>query len=492
MSDKKESLINDLEDMNGRIKKSFDRIGVVSAELPLSKIRELARNPNVARISRDLPIISTGHIENITGTLQTRGLVSGTTLDGTGIGVAVLDSGIDTYHKLEDASPTHPGVVFTKNFTGVSGLTRDNFGHGTHVAALINGDNSQSPFNNVSYRGVAPQANVLNLRVLDSSGNGFVSNAIAAIDWAIANKTTYNIRVMNLSIGTPAQDSYKTDPFCLAARRAVNAGIVVVASAGNYGKDSNGMKMYGAINSPGIEPSVITVGAANTYGTDSRQDDSVTTFSSRGPTRGYMTNVLGVKVYDNLIKPDMVAPGNKIIAARAFSNSGTNVIVSQNPSLEVNPTANGNVKLMYMSGSSMAAPIVSGTAALMIQANPNLTPNLVKAILMYSAQPLAGFNTLEQGAGLINVDGAVRLALLVKSNASTLSNGAAMLNGAMPNPQSSVISGQTVKWGQGVVTNLVFLWHQFDDQMAADVWKRSFDERRHSRFSRVGQAVQPR
>ena len=349
-------------------------------------------------------------------------------------------------------------MVFTKNFTGISNLTRDNFGHGTHVAALINGDNSQSPFNNVSYRGVAPQAKVLNLRVLDNSGNGFVSNAIAAIDWAIANKTTYNIRVMNLSIGTPAQDSYKNDPFCLAARRAVNAGIVVVASAGNYGKNSNGGKMYGAINSPGIEPSVITVGAANTYGTDSRQDDSVTTFSSRGPTRGYTTNILGLKVYDNLIKPDLVAPGNKIIAARAFSNSGTNVIVSQNPSLEVNPTANGNVKLMYMSGSSMSAPIVSGTAALMIQANPNLTPNLVKAILMYSAQPLAGFNTLEQGAGLVNVDGAVRLALLVKSNASTLSNGAAMLNGAMPNPQSSVISGQTVKWGQGVVTNFGFLY----------------------------------
>ena len=159
-----------------------------------------------------------------------------------------------------------------------------------------------------------------------------------------------------------------------------------------------------------------------------------------------------------MIKPDLVAPGNKIITARAFSNSGTNNIVSENPSLEVNPTANSNVKLMYLSGTSMAAPMVSGTAALMIQANPNLTPNLVKAILMYSAQPLAGCNTFEQGAGLVNVDGAIRLSLLVKSNASTLANGGAMLTGALPNPQSSVIGGQTIKWGQGVVTNYGFLY----------------------------------
>ena len=141
---------------------------------------------------------------------------------------------------------------------------------------------------------------------------GNASHVIAAIDWAIANKATYNIRVINMSLGTPAVDSYTVDPLCLAARRAFNAGIVVVASAGNNGKDSLGNKQYGSIGSPGIEPSVITVGAANTFGTDSRSDDTVATFSSRGPTRGYKT-VSGVRKYDNLIKPDLVAPGNKII-----------------------------------------------------------------------------------------------------------------------------------------------------------------------------------
>ena len=155
---------------------------------------------------------------------------------------------------------------------------------------------------------------LISLGVLDSNGKGSTSNVIAAIDWVIANKSTYNIRVINMSLGTPPKDSYKTDPLCLAARRAYNAGIVVVASAGNFGKDIYGNKLYGGINSPGIEPSVITVGAVNTYGTDNRYDDTVATFSSRGPTRGY-TTVNGVRKYDNLIKPDIVAPGNRLIAA---------------------------------------------------------------------------------------------------------------------------------------------------------------------------------
>ena len=250
---------------------------------------------------------------------------------------------------------------------------------------------------------------------------------------------------MNLSLGTGARDSYTTDPLCLAARRAFNAGIVVVASAGNTGKDANGNKVYGAIGSPGIEPSVITVGAVNTYGTDIRSDDTVATFSSRGPTRGYKT-VSGVRKYDNLIKPDLVAPGNKLIAPEALGY-GTpdplsgwiyykNKMVTDYPSLRVTEYVNsgGGVNLkgyQYCSGTSMAAPVVAGTVALMLQIRPNLTPSLVKAILMYSAQPINGANTLEQGAGSLNADGAARLAQLVKSTLPK-TNGSAMLSAALP------------------------------------------------------------
>ena len=122
--DKANNLSAKLASVNGRLKNSFEQIGVVSAELPLSQIREIVKNPDVAYISPDLPIVSTGYVESVTGALQARAAVAGTTLDGTGIGVAILDSGIDTYHKLADTSPTHPGAVFTKNFTGVTADAR--------------------------------------------------------------------------------------------------------------------------------------------------------------------------------------------------------------------------------------------------------------------------------------------------------------------------------------------------------------------------------
>ena len=179
-------------------------------------------------------------------------------------------------------------VVYNKSFITGNTVTSDMQGHGTHVAGLAAGSNLQWG-GTTHYKGVAPNAKLINLRVLDNLGKGTASNVIAAIDWTIANKATYNIRVINLSLGTGAKDSYTTDPLCQPARRAFNAGIVVVASAGNNGKDANGNKVYGGIGSPGIEPSVITVGASNTYGTDQRSDDTIATYSSRGPTRGYKT-----------------------------------------------------------------------------------------------------------------------------------------------------------------------------------------------------------
>jgi subtilisin family serine protease len=202
-----------------------------------------------------------------------------------------------------------------------------------------------------------------------------------------------------MSLGMPAIDSYRNDPICKAVRKLVDSGVVVLAAAGNNGKDSEGNKVYGRIHSPGIEPSAITVGASNTYGTDERSDDGVTSFSSRGPTRSFTMDEDGVKHYDNLIKPDLVAPGNKLIDAE----SDGNLLVTQNPSLDAGVSQEENRRMMYLSGTSMSTPVAAGAAALILQANPTLTPNMVKALLMYSAQPLAGFNMLEQGAGQLNL-----------------------------------------------------------------------------------------
>lgn len=437
----------------GDLRQPLPNLGLVVAELPLARIRALAQNRAIAYLAPDRPVASLGHIENTTGAAQVRSLVSGTTLDGRGIGIAILDSGIDVKHQLNKTFSGHPGIAFAKDFTPNKN-TGDQFAHGTHVASLAAGDAGAGLWSNGSYNGIAPGAKLLNLRVLGNDGRGLASYVIAAIDWCIANKAAYNIRVINLSLGTPPRDSYRTDPLCLAARRAFNAGIVVVASAGNNGRAADGGKLYGTINAPGTEPTAITVGAVNAFGTDGRNDDRITTFSSRGPTRGFTTDANGVRQYDNLIKPDLVAPGNKLIAACADKS-----FLPQNyPTLRATTVGASADQLLYLSGTSMSAPLVSGAVALMLQANPSLTPNLVKAILMYSAQPLAQANTLEQGAGLLNIEGAVRLARLVKTNAATLANGAQMLNSTLPTSQTSVISGQTVVWSQGVVTNYSFLY----------------------------------
>ena len=193
----------------------------------------------------------------------------------------------------------------------------------------------------------------------------------------------------------------------------VNSGILVFVAAGNEGKDASGQKIYGAIHSPGIEPSAFTIGASNSFQTDARLDDAVTTYSSRGPTRSYWIDADGVIHHDNLLKPDLVAPGNKLIFAQAPGN----LLVTQNPTLnasgsDVSPT----MRMMRMSGTSVSTPIAAGAAALMLQLNPKLTPNMVKAFMEYTAQKLDGFGTLEQGAGQLNIEGAMRLALAVRQD----------------------------------------------------------------------------
>ena len=443
--------------LGGKINKLHQNMALATIEVPRSRIRELAAETDVEYVSPDRPTMAFGHIETTTGAEQARKLSSSlTTIDGTGVGIAVIDSGVDSNHKLIRSSKTHPGLTAYTDFVGTNAIV-DRYGHGTYVASLAIGSNALS---NGVYEGIAPNANLINLKVLNDNGTGFTSSMIAAIDWCIINKTTYNIRVINLSVGTPAKDSYKNDPLCLAVRRAHTAGIVVVVAAGNEGKDRYGNKIYGGIHSPGIDPSVITVGATNTFSTDKRSDDKIATYSSRGPTRGYYGDGVGVKHYDNLIKPDLVAPGNKLIGASSDNPGGddnfNNLILSA-PALAVDPTQKVEDRMMYLSGTSAATPIVAGAAALLLEVNPNLTPNLVKAILMYTAQPMAGYNILEQGTGMLNIDGAIRVARLVRSDTSSLSNGSSMLTSLLPAAQSSVIVNETCQWGQGVITNYCFL-----------------------------------
>ena len=431
----------------GNVRRNFANVNAMAVQLPPGQVRQLATRSDVGYISLDRKTNVSGHVEVTTGADQARSQYtqSGQPIDGAGIGIAVIDSGVDISHHSFLSSR----VVASVDFTG-EGRTDDPFGHGTHVAGIAagNGHIAQG-----AYTGIAPAASVINVRVLDSQGQGSVSNAVAGIDWCISNKTAYNIRVLNLSLGSTAVDSYVDDPLCQAARRAFQAGIVVCAAAGNLGKDSEGNKLYGAIHTPGIEPSAITVGAANTFGTDSRSDDGVTSYSSRGPTRGYYTDTDGVKHFDNLIKPDLIAPGNRIIAAK----SPGNYLVTAHPELDTTVSSYPAHSMMNLSGTSMATPVVAGTVALVLQRNPQLTPNLVKALLEYTSQPLAGFNNLEQGAGLLNIEGAVRMAGIIRQDIAVLQLGDSLL---VPNHQTmetSFIAGQSFAWGGGIIQRWNFI-----------------------------------
>src|SRR5581483_3520614 len=218
----------------------FESSGLMAVEMPRTAIRQLAAESAVSYISPYRPVMGMGHLEVTTGAAQIRSLISNTTLDGKGIGIAVLDSGVDDRNQLIKATC----LAYSQDYTGL-GVTTDPYGHGTHVTSMAIGTADVVAG---AYKGIAPAARILNLRVLDGTGAGSASGIINAINWCITNKTAQKIHIINLSLGTLAKDSYLKDPLCLAARRAHDAGIVVVAAAGNDGKDINGGRIYGGIH----------------------------------------------------------------------------------------------------------------------------------------------------------------------------------------------------------------------------------------------------
>ena len=361
------SLDSNLAADGGTDIKRFRNFPVRVVTLTARAAANLAKRNDIFYVSLNRDVRPLGHLSRTTGADQIRNSgINNSRLDGSGIGIAVIDSGIDADHISFLDKLNNVRVVHSEDFTG-EGRTDDPYGHGSHVAALAAGNGRIS---SGEYVGIAPNANLINLRVLNADGVGTTAWVLAALDWVASNRNSYNIRVVNMSLGMPAIDSYRNDPICGAVRKVVDAGVAVFAAAGNNGKDEDGNKVYGHIHSPGNEPSAITVGASNTFGTDERSDDGVATYSSRGPTRSFYTDDDGVRHYDNLIKPDLVAPGNRLIEAE----SDGNLLVTQTPSLDAGVSSHENRRMMYLSGSSMAAPVAAGTAALMLQANPSLTP----------------------------------------------------------------------------------------------------------------------
>jgi serine protease AprX len=381
-----------VQSSGGQFKRWLPLVNGFAAELPNAALSSLAEHPLVSHIAIDRLVV--GAMERTSTTVGASAVRQELGYDGAGVGIAIIDSGSSAFHDdLSDALSRESRVDQFVDFVNARKKAYDDYGHGTHVAGIIAGNG----FDSGGLRtGIAPAARLVVLKVLDDSGQGRISDVIAAIDYAIAQKDNFNIRVINLSVATGVYEPYDVDPLTLAAQRAVDAGIVVVAAAGNYGRAPQGGTRYGGITAPGNAPWVLTVGASSHMGTVDRTDDTIAPFSSRGPT-----------AINHSAKPDVVAPG---VGIESLSDPQSAFYITKSGYLLSGTVPTWYLPYLSLSGTSMAAPVVTGTVALMLQANPNLTPNAVKAIIEYSAQQYAGYDRLTQGAGFLNAKGAVELA----------------------------------------------------------------------------------
>jgi serine protease AprX len=286
---------------------------------------------------------------------------SGTT--GSGVGVAVLDTGIARLADFGDR------VIGGVDYSGEGNAYQDSYGHGTFVAGLIAGDGSSSAG---AYTGEATGANLVSVKVAGASGVTDIVKVIQGIAWTISHKSALGIKVLNMSLGTAALLPSQINPLDQAVEAAWNAGITVVTSAGNAGPTQ------GTITSPGDDPYVVTVGGLDDAQTTDTADDAVASFSSQGPT-----------AQNAWLKPDLVAAGRSVVSLRAPGS-----YIAQNyPSAQVG-TAN-----FVGSGTSFAAAVTSGAAALIAQRNPSATPNDIKARLLATATAGPSGNPAAEGHG---------------------------------------------------------------------------------------------
>jgi serine protease AprX len=304
--------------------------------------------------------------------------------NGAGVTVAVLDTGIDRLPDFGSRLIGGVDLVDAPSALSTSSISNnwshDGYGHGTFVAGLIASDGTSS---NGQYTGVAPGADLVAIKVAGSTGLTNEGTVIEGVEWAISHRSTYGIRVLNLSLGTEPLSPSALDPLDQEVEEAWNAGIVVVTSAGNQGPGN------GTITSPGNDPLVITVGALNDGGADAPSGFSIPTFSSVGPT-----------LFDGWFKPDLVAPGSSVISLDAPGS----LIDALNPQARIG-TAN-----FVGSGTSFSAAIVSGLAALLLQEYPWLTPNQVKAALLLGASAGPVGDPFVDGHGEADAPGAAAVA----------------------------------------------------------------------------------
>jgi serine protease AprX len=366
-------------------------INGVEATVPSDATAWLSSRPGVFSVSGNAPLHMNGtsfdpttDVGSAYNTTKIAGAQSywAAGYTGKGVDVALIDSGVVGVNGLTAPGKVvnGPDLSFESQVPNLQYL--DTFGHGTHLAGIIAGrDDAATSYVNDSadFVGMAPDSRIVSLKVADANGNTDVSQVIAAIDWVVQhrNDSGMNIRVLNLSFGTDSAQQYTLDPLAFAAEVAWRSGIVVVVSAGNQGSTASGL-----LANPATDPFVIAVGAADTEGTVSRDDDQVAVFSQRSRTR----------------KPDLVAPGVHVVSLR-------------DPNSFIDQTYGGTglvgTRFFRGSGTSQAAAVVSGAAALVLSQRPSMNPDQVKALLDNSARSLDDVSSSAQGNGELNLRNAL-------------------------------------------------------------------------------------
>jgi serine protease AprX len=412
--------------LGGKVTWDLHIINAVALEMETQAAVQLGSVDGVRWVSLDAPMISTDctadcltsdvNLKNVYEKVIKANTVWLTTpkRQGTGVGVAVLDAGINWQTDLYTLYGQNRVVANVRFNTDNNQTTFDNFGHGSHIAGIVGGNGSAS---NGKYIGVAPMSNIINVKVSNDDGSATAATVVAGLQWVLDNRAQYNIRVVNLSLNSTTSESYHTNPLDAAVEILWFNGIVVVVSAGNGGS--------GALYPPANDPFVITVGATDDKGTLNLADDVVTTFSAYGTTQ------------DGFAKPDLVAPGRNIVSLLGNANG---VIPTQHPGNRVDNS------YFRMSGTSMSAPMVAGTVALLLEDEPNLNPDQVKYRLKATAnQTWSGYNAVTAGAGYLDVKAAVNGTTTQTANTGITAS-QLLWTGPMPPPWDSVQWG-SVQWG---------------------------------------------
>ena len=386
--------------VGGTVREPLGIIGGFTASVPVDRVDVLRAAPGVFSVTENATVTLNGEVEDQLGLPSSMHTITNTVIDademwksnytGQGVDVAVIDSGVVPVQGLSGPGKVVHGPDLSFEAQVCDPTCRpsplrnlDTYGHGTHMAGIIAGRDDPSkkvsPDDTSSFLGVAPDARIVSVKVADAYGATDVSQVIAAIDWVVQNRNAngLNVRVLNLSFGTDGVQSYQLDPLTYAAEQAWHAGIVVVVAAGNgdYGTEK--------LNNPAYDPYLIAVGAVDHQGTHTTLDDVIPTWSAVG---------------DKGRNPDVVAPGRSVVGLRVPGSYLDNRY----------PEARTGERFFRGNGTSQAAAVTSGAAALVLSKYPKASPDQVKALLRDTAQSLPQAHPTAQGRGLVDLEKANR------------------------------------------------------------------------------------